>query len=228
MKSPYGAGSRKAITIYREDAFHGGWYDGAMAAKRTGSQSPAPINPKQELFCQLYTQSHDFFGNATLSYAAAFDYNLAELSQEPERVQDTDDDDEGVAVRTKTRMDSPYQRAYNVCSVQAHKLLRIAKVQVRIRELLNALLKDEIVDSELAKLIMQGDDNTAKVAAIREYNKLRSRIVDRSESTIKESFTVDDIRALLSPLPQERQDEIYATITNAIAEAELLRGGTKV
>lgn len=40
-----------------------------------------------------------------------------------------------------------------------------------------------------------------------------------------DSFTEADLRTILSVLPQERQDQVYETITSAIADAELLRSG---
>jgi hypothetical protein len=100
-------------------------------------------------------------------------------------------------------------------------------VQERVTALLNELLRDDIVDSQLAKIITQDDDLQSKVRGINEYNKVRGRIVDKTKD-VTERFAMDDIRELLSPLPQERQDELYAILTTAIAEAEALRGAAKI
>jgi GTP1/Obg family GTP-binding protein len=66
-----------------------------------------------------------------------------------------------------------------------------------------------------------------KVAAIKEYNKLRGRIIDQSKITHVQKLDMDDIRAVIAVLPQKRQDQFYATITDILAEAELLRSGGK-
>jgi len=178
--------------------------------------APDPIedtlNPRQELFCRYYAQGEGTFGNATLSYAAAYEIELGDLSKF---------DKNGVLVVGKE-----YQADYNNCSTSASRLLRNVKMQARVTVLLNELLKDEIVDAELAKVIKQDGDLTPTVAAIKEFNKLRGRIIDKTK-IITEKFSMDDIRALLAPLPPERQDEIYAILTTAIADAELLRSSAQ-
>ncbi|MGY3406115.1 hypothetical protein ACVWZV_002228 [Bradyrhizobium sp. GM5.1] len=128
------------------------------------------LNIKRELFCQYYVNNSETFGNATHSYAEAFGYKLDELSKEAEY------DEDG-----KKTSDSEYDLACNVCAVEGNKLLRIPQIDKRITVLLNELLKDDVVDGELAKLIRQNTDNTAKVAGIREYNKLRGRIIDKTQ-----------------------------------------------
>lgn len=42
-----------------------------------------------------------------------------------------------------------------------------------------------------------------------------------------ERFDMEDIRALIEPLPKDKQDQFYATIANIINEAELYRGETQ-
>jgi len=182
------------------------------------------LNAKRELFCRCYTQNSELFGNATLSYAEAFDYKLDELSHDAVYVDELDPDT-GEMIKRLVE-DSPHDKAYHVCSVQSSKLLRNAEIQKRIRQLLNELLKDDVVDSELAKLIQQDRDLPTKIRSIGEYNKLRGRITDKSKITISQSFGMDDLRAALSVLPQERQDHVYAIITNALADADSIRGGT--
>lgn len=186
---------------------------------QTQLQQDEVLKAKRELFCQYYTSNSETFGNATHSYAEAYEYKLDELSHEPTRVN------VGNTKRTK-KGPSEYDKAYNVCGVEGNRLLKSPKIQARIRELLNALLKDDVVDSELSKLILQDDDKPTKRQAISEYNKLRGRIIDKTK-IVSERFSMDDIRALLAPLPQERQDHVYDTLANALAEAELLRGGTQ-
>jgi hypothetical protein len=135
------------------------------------------LPPKRELFCRFYTQNEDLFGNTTHSYAEAYDYKLDTLSNEP--VYDLPEGNED----RKIIQASEYDRAIHVCAVEASRLLRSPEIQSRITALLNEILRDEVVDSQLAKLIMQDAEPAAKIAAIREYNKIRQRIVDKTDIT---------------------------------------------
>lgn len=180
-----------------------------LAKKADSADDDALENARRELFCQYYAKGEGTFGNATLSYSAAYEIELGDVTKL---------DKHGNVV-----VERDYTGSYNTCSVNGTRLLRIAHVQQRVTALLNELLKDEIVDAELAKVIKQDGDLQPKVQAIREYNKLRGRIIDKTK-IITEKFSVDDIRVLLAPLPQERQDEIYAILTSALAEADQLRG----
>lgn len=140
------------------------------------------LNPQRELFCRYYTQNEELFGNATLSYAEAYDYKLDELSRKA-IYEEIFDDETGDTSQGELIEDSEYDKAYHVCSVESSKFLRNPEIQARITELLNELLKDEVVDSQLAKLIIQDKEPAAKIAAIREYNKIRQRIVERTDIT---------------------------------------------
>jgi len=133
---------------------------------------PALLKPQHELFCQLYVKNEELFGNATLCYAEAYNYKLDTLSHEESR------DEFGQLIEA-----SEYDRAYNTCSVDGSKLLRNAKVQERITKFLNEMLKDDIVDAQLAKVILQNDKLEPKVSAIREYNKIRQRITEKVDVT---------------------------------------------
>jgi hypothetical protein len=180
------------------------------------------LKAKRELFCRYYTQNQELFGNATLSYAEAFDYDLDALSRKAVYAEvideETGETSEGALID-----DSPYDKAYHVCSVLSSRLLRNVEIQARITVLLNELLKDEVVDSQLAKLVMQNGDNTNKIAAIREFNKLRGRIIDRTQQVNRLPFGETDLSLVLATLPQERQDYFYGIIRDIIEEAELLR-----
>lgn len=169
------------------------------------------LNPKQEAFCRHYAKGEGTFGNATLSYSAAYDIDIGDLSRRD--------------MVGNTIVGREFKDEYQTCSVNGARLLRNAKVQARITELLNELLQDEIVDAELAKVIKQDGDLAPKVQAIKEYNKLRGRIIDKSQVVQTQKLDMDDIRVLISSLPKERQDFFYATITDLLAEAELRRSG---
>src|SRR3990167_11007504 len=109
------------------------------------------LNPKQELFCQNYVNNRETFGNGTISYAGAYGLDVSLNGSEEQKSQ--------------------YWSA-NVCAAQ---LLAIPSIKDRVVKLLNDLLKDEIVDGELSKVIQQDNELGAKVSAIREWYKVKGR-----------------------------------------------------
>ena len=156
-----------------------------MAKKKpkVAAESQELDNQRRELFCRYYAQGEGTFGNATLSYAAAYEINVGDVSMS---------DKDGNPVVEKA-----YKGNYATCSSNGYRLLRSAEVQARLVVLRNELLRDEIVDAELAKVITQDGDLTPKVAAIKEFNKLRGRIIDQTKVTQVRSSTMDDIRTLI-------------------------------
>lgn len=103
------------------------------------------LSPKRELFCQLYASDFDMFGNGTQAYAKAYSIDLSKKG------------------------------AYKTASVNAARLLVNASILERIDQLLDAFLNDAIVDKQLAFLVLQNADFSAKLGAIREYNHLKKR-----------------------------------------------------
>lgn len=65
----------------------------------------------------------------------------------------------------------------------ASRLLTNVDIRERINQLLDESLENKVVDRELAKTVLQDENLSAKVAAIREYNRLRDRASDRLEGT---------------------------------------------
>jgi hypothetical protein len=125
-------------------------------------------------------KSEECFGNATLSYAAALGHELGDLSHELPK------DKNGKPTGEK----SEYDRAYNVCSVEGGKNLRKPHIQQRVMVLLNEMLRNDVVDAQLAKVILQNVKLDSKIAAIREYNKLRQRITDKIDLTTNLPFNL--------------------------------------
>lgn len=112
------------------------------------------LNPQQERFCQLYSSDREFFGNGVESYVEVYEPN-----------------------KTKPNW-------YKTACVSASKLLSNPKVCERINGLLEeGGLNDQFVDKQLAFLITQHSEFGSKIAAIREYNKLKQRIVERTDVT---------------------------------------------
>lgn len=114
------------------------------------------LNEKQELFCKYYASDREFFGNGVQSYIEAYEIDVTRRG------------------------------AYDGARVNASKLLTDTNILKRIDELLEAGgLNDAFVDKQLEFLITQNADFSSKVAAIREYNKLKTRIVERIDHTSK-------------------------------------------
>lgn len=112
------------------------------------------LNPQQEKFCQLYATEKEFFGNGVESYLEVYDIDRAKPNW------------------------------YKTACATASKLLSNAKVYTRINALLtDGGLNDENVDKQLLMLINQHAEFGSKIAAIREYNKLKQRIIERVDHT---------------------------------------------
>lgn len=127
-------------------------------------KKPRALNPKQELFCQYY--SNELFGNATLSYSAAYGIELLNLSR-----------------KIVDGARSPYQRKYDLCMVNGSKLLRNTKVAERLRILMKTRINDDTVDTERGYVIMQREDLGAKIRGIASYDKLMGRIKEKLDIT---------------------------------------------
>lgn len=140
------------------------------------------LTPQQDRFCRLYTQNEELFSNATLSYAEAYSYELGRLSDIPEYNEKGD----------KIPRSSERDKAYDSCSANASRLLRNDKIQDKVTLYLNELMKDTVVDSQLAKVIMQDRKLESKVSAIREYNKLRNRIKEDMSIVLTKIISVDE------------------------------------
>lgn len=114
------------------------------------------LNLKQEKFCQLYSCDKEFFANGVQSYIEAY---------EP---------------------DTTKPNWYKTACARASQLLSSVKVLKRINELLELRgLNDAFVDKQLEFLVTQNSELRTKLSAIQEYNKLKTRVMERSEVTHK-------------------------------------------
>jgi hypothetical protein len=113
------------------------------------------LNLRREMFCQLYViADKDFFGNGVQCYLEAYPID-----------------------RSKPNW-------YKTACVDASRLLSNAKVCDRINELLESGgLNDQFADKQLLFLITQHSDFNAKMSALREYNKLKQRIIEKQDVT---------------------------------------------
>ena len=121
------------------------------------------LTVRQEKFCQLYTSDIELFGNWVQAYLEVYDID-----------------------RTKSNW---YKTA---CSL-ASRLTSNDKVLKRINELLvEKWFNDEFVDKQLLFLLTQHTDFSAKLWAIKEYNKLKQRIEEKMKMTHQINITNEE------------------------------------
>lgn len=108
------------------------------------------LNPKQELFCQLYATEKEFFGNGVQAYIEVYEPNQSKPNW------------------------------YKTACAGASQLLTNIKVCERINQLLEeGGLNDQFVDKQLAFLVTQHSDFKSKLGAIKEYNALKARVTKK-------------------------------------------------
>jgi hypothetical protein len=134
------------------------------------------LTKKQELFCKLFATNREYFGNGTQAYAKA--YNI-ELSQRGKM---------GIAKASASRL-----LTYDYISDYINKLIDIGG------------LNDKRVDKELLFLIEQNANFNVKLGAIKEYNSLRKRIIQREEIKVKSEWNISDY---LKELKNKTTDEL--------------------
>ena len=126
------------------------------------------LNERQELFCQLYSSDREFFGNGVQTYIEVYDPDQSKPNW--------------------------YKSA---CSA-ASQILSNTKVCNRINELLELRgLNDGFVDKQLEFLITQHMDFKSKLGAIREYNQLKSRVVNNI--ALNATITIPHVRMDITP-----------------------------
>lgn len=118
--------------------------------KKGSSTKRKRLNPQQELFCQYYAGSREFYANGVASYIEAYNINTS------------------------------IPGAYNSAKSNAYKLLTKDYILDRINEILGDLImNDEFVDKQLGFLMTQNAELSVKLNALKEYNKLKQRITDK-------------------------------------------------
>lgn len=121
------------------------------------------LNPKQELFCQIYSSDGSCFGNGVDSYMEVYD------------------------------VDKSKPNWYKTACAAASRLLSNVKICKRINELLEEQwLNDGFVDKQLLFLLSQHDEKSVKLWAIKEYNALKARITQKIETKNETVITLSD------------------------------------
>ena len=89
---------------------------------------------------------------------------------------------------------------YNSARTQAYRLLTKPYIMLRIRKLLDIFTSNEVVDKEIGLLILQSGDLTNKIAAIREYNRLKGRLAPQKHEIVDPNakWTDEEIKAELA------------------------------
>jgi hypothetical protein len=126
-----------------------------MGTKLTFKNSKIALTPEQEKFCQIFSSDVECLGNGTQSYIQAFNVNVNRKG------------------------------AYRVAATMANRLLKKAYINARIAEFLDETgFNDLNVDKQLTFVVNQNADFSSKVAAIREYNRLKKRVLEQSDKPI--------------------------------------------
>jgi len=115
------------------------------------------LSLQQEEFCKNFVGPDEFFGNGVQSYIKAY------------------------------KIDTSKKGQYDVAKAGAYENLTKPYINDRINELLEDQgLNDANVDKQLGLVINQNAEFSTKVAAIREYNKLKKRTErDTAEQVVK-------------------------------------------
>lgn len=130
--------------------------------EQLGGDLETGLNPRQEMFCRLYATDKEFFGNGVQTYIEVYD------------------------------PDTSKPNWYKIACQSASQILSNIKVCKKINELLEEQgLNDQFIDKQLLFLVTQHDDKGSKLAAIREYNKLKKRIDDKPDVTV--NFSLSDL-----------------------------------
>lgn len=129
---------------------------------------------QQERFCINYAQNMELFGNATLSYAEAYGYDL-DNADKTRSIDEKGNEIKGT---------SEYDRMYNICASGGSQNIIKLNIQKRIRTLLNEMMQNDVIDARLIEIILKGNDADS-LRALQEYNKLKQRIVTKIDHTSK-------------------------------------------
>ena len=143
------------------------------AAKTLKLENPTKnaLSPKEIKFCRIYASDVEFFGNGVQSYIEAFNIEI---------------------IKGSPKNKKPNQKTYEAVKEAAHKLLTRSDILTRIDEEMEELgFNDQHADKTLSFLMNQKSDLRVALGAAAEYNKLKSRIVQREAHF--HGFAADDM-----------------------------------
>jgi len=135
------------------------------------------LNINQELFCQLYAGGKsEYFGNGVWCYILAYKRDVPLISY--------------------SQLNETQKKIYDKAKADASELLTKGNIADRCNELIDSLIKDDVVDRELTKVIMQNDELSAKVSAIKEYNQLKNRLKQPENQTVINIFSDEQAKEI--------------------------------
>lgn len=152
---------------------------------------------REKLFVRYYTGSlgdPECFGNATRSYMRAYGY-WDKIEALEDKIGDFPlslrEETFTIGGKTETQINPKYQALldkkqsyYRTCQVNGSKSLSNTIIYDACQdEFLRVHDDDSLVDTELGWLIRQREHPQTKVAAIRELNKKKGRIIDKLDLT---------------------------------------------
>lgn len=119
--------------------------------------------PQRKLFAKFYATKGDTFCNATLSYAAAFDYDL------PLKADGTHDINSA---------------PYLVCKANGSRLMTSPGVKQMIDVYLMEQFNDTTADTRLQEILIGGKDQDS-MQAIKHYNELKGRVIKKLDVSVQ-------------------------------------------
>lgn len=145
-------------------------------SKAKTEEKPKRIDPRWELFGELFASgvNRNTFNNAMRSYAVAFNYEekIDKAKEELTLIPYSKDKERKEKRKEILGME-------NVCKSAGGRLL----TKVYILEIINRIYKrdftDVEADNQLLKAIKQDKDYPSKVAAVREFNRLKNRVEEK-------------------------------------------------
>ena len=145
-------------------------FDGGVEIGIETEEVLETLTPRQRKFLENYLLNDEMRGNWVESYAEAYGYDFNTFKDD-----DAVYDDGWKQVALSSR-----QKAYQCCGAAASRLLKNVKIQEAKTAILNASMKEAIVDAEMFWLILYGKWEQ-KLWAIKEFNRLKGRIKDKME-----------------------------------------------
>lgn len=147
----------------------------ATKAKKVPGSSELK-NPKWELFCWLYAGYHNanLFGNGTQCYMQAYGLNARIDALELRKADVIEEHEEGYTT-VVAQIDAEMRGIKNGARTGGSDNLAKPNIRARIDYLVDSYITNDHSDRELQYVIMQRKDLNSKVAAIREFNRLKDR-----------------------------------------------------
>ena len=171
-------------TSYAENAHVPTVKEMAERADVENTQDGAKLTVKQELFCQYYTKRGQLLGNATLSYAKAYGYDLekADTTRATKTVKN-EKNEKNEEIQEEIIGTSEYDKMYAYCNVAGPRLLVNDSINARIQALMLENFNDDAVyDSRLDEIALHGKPTDA-IQAIKHRNDLKQRITKKLDIT---------------------------------------------